>query len=306
MLSQATLHRASLRETSLGEANLSSARLDEANLKRADLSRANLSRASLQSADLTHANLSRTDLFEARLNRATFNEAFLYQTSFGNTRLTGAIGLETCRHLGPSLIDRPTLAQNPYLPDAFLRGCGLQAWEIEAAKLHDPALTPAQINDVVQQIHRVRGQHPLQLHNLFLCYSHADAAFVEHLETHLNARDILYWHDVHDAPFGRPDNIVIRAMRQNPTVLLVLSEHSAGRNWVDYEIDQAQKLGQILQRTVLCLITLDGHPQSETWPEALIDQMTQHPILDFSNWHDAQGFETTFAHLIDRLGLFSE
>ncbi len=306
MLSQSNLHAASLRETSLGEANLSSARLDEANLKRADLSRATLSRASLQGADLSHANLSRTDLFEARLNRATFSEAFLYQTAFGNTRLAGAIGLETCRHLGPSLLDRPTLAQHPYLPEAFLRGCGLQAWEIEAAKLHDPSLTSPQITDIAGRIHRIRAEHPLQRHNLFLSYSYADAAFVEHLERHLNARHILYWHDVHDAPFGRPDNIVIRAMRQNPTVLLILSEHSIDRNWVTYEIDQAHKLEQTLRRNALCLITLDETPQPDSWPETLIDHTTQHPPLDFSNWHDAEAFEPTFARLIDRLGLFSE
>ena len=306
MLSQATLTGASLREASLGEVNFASARLDEANLKRADLNRANLSRAALRGTDLTSANLSRTNLFEARLTQATLSEALLHQTSFGNTRLDGAIGLETCRHLGPSIIDHLTLTHNPDLPEAFLHGCGLQAWEIEAARLHDPTLSPAKITEIIQRIHRVRTEQSLQIHNLFLSYSHADAAFVEHLETHLKARHVLYWHDVHDAPAGRPDNIVARAMRRDPTVLLVLSEHSAERNWMEYEIDRARTLKQALRRTVLCLVTLDASWETADWPETLADEVAQYPILNFSNWQDPQTFDDMFARLMDHLDLFYE
>ena len=304
MLSQANLHGASLREASLGEANLSSARLDEANLKRADLSRANLSRASLKSATLTSANLSRTDFFETDLTQATLTEAFLYQTSFANTRLAGAIDLETCRHLGPSIIEHRTLAHHPHLPPTFLQGCGLQAWEIEAARLYDPALTPAQINDAIQQIHQARTQHPLQIHNLFLSYSYANTPFIEHLETDLNTRHIRYWRDEHDAPKGRLHNIVTRAMRPNPTVLLILSEHSVERNWVEYEIDQAHKLEQTLQRNVLCLINLDDSWTTADWSEELTDQVVQYPMLDFSTWQEAPVPEDIFPRLIAHLGLF--
>ena len=137
-----------------------------------------------------------------------------------------------------------------------------------------------------------------------MSYSHADAAFVETLETHLNAHHILYWRDVHDARTGRPDNIVIRAMRRNPTVLLILSEHSAQRPWVEYELDRARMLEQALRRTVLGLGTLDESWQTSSWAEAWSDETAPHPILDFSNWRDAEVFEDTFARLIERLGLF--
>jgi hypothetical protein len=46
-------------------------------------------------------------------------------TIFGNTNLTGAQGLDTCRHSGPSVIDFQTLAISGPLPLVFLRGCGL-------------------------------------------------------------------------------------------------------------------------------------------------------------------------------------
>jgi len=112
--------------------------------------------------------------------------------------------------------------------------------------------------------------------------------------------------DVHDAPAGRPDNIVIRAMRRNPTVLLILSEHSAERTWMAYEIDRARKLKQDLRRNVLCLITLDPSWKTADWSEALADQVAQHPILDFSNWQEARAFDDMFARLIENLGLFHE
>jgi len=81
-----------------------------------DLSRANLTDANLIGANLTGALLSRADLTGATLG----------ETIFGNINLTKVIGLETCRHFGPSTIDFRTLAQSGPLPFAFLRGVGSQ------------------------------------------------------------------------------------------------------------------------------------------------------------------------------------
>ena len=127
---------------------------------------------------------------------------------------------------------------------------------------------------------------------------------LETLETHLNAQHIRYWRDVHDAPTKRLHNIVTRAMRPDPMVLLILSEHSVDRNWVEYEVDQAHKLAQGLQRNALCLITLDASWATCDWPEAYTDQLVQYPMLHFSTWQEAPLFKETFAHLIERLGLF--
>ncbi len=304
MLSRAILNDASLREASLSETNLSSARLEGANLLRADLSRANLSRAVLQNANLSSANLSRTNLFEATLSRVSFEGAYLYETAFGNTKLAGAANLETCHHLGPSAIDHGTLARHPYLPPSFLRGCGLHAWEIEAMKLHDPSLPPTKISDIAQRVYQTRTAHAIQLHNLFLSFSHPDTAFIERLEAHLDEQDILYWRDVHDAPTTRlKKNIVIRGMRPNPTVLLTLSEHSVKQSWVTYEINQARTIEDALQRNVLCLIALDDSWQTSGWSEEIMDQVVQYPILDFSNWEDPEAFRATYTELIPLLNL---
>jgi uncharacterized protein YjbI with pentapeptide repeats len=59
------------------------------------------------------------------LCEANLTDAQLYETVFGNVDLTGAIGLETCNHNGPSTIDHRTLQRSGPLPLKFLRGVGL-------------------------------------------------------------------------------------------------------------------------------------------------------------------------------------
>jgi uncharacterized protein YjbI with pentapeptide repeats len=67
--------------------------------------RLELSGAHLRMADLRMANLSGADLSE---------------TIFGDTNLTDARGLDSCKHQGPSTIDHRTLMRSGPLPLAFL------------------------------------------------------------------------------------------------------------------------------------------------------------------------------------------
>ena len=82
------------------------------NLKKTDIETWNSSRqkdpslrTDLREADLTGmqlrgANLSRADLVWADFSDANLRGATLEGTIFGNTKLTGALGLETCRYAG--------------------------------------------------------------------------------------------------------------------------------------------------------------------------------------------------------------
>jgi hypothetical protein len=64
-------------------------------------------------------------LTRAVLTGANLADAALYDTHLANLNLNSVIGLETCRHNGPSPIDFRTLAQSWPLPLGFLRGVGL-------------------------------------------------------------------------------------------------------------------------------------------------------------------------------------
>ena len=95
-----------------------------------------------------------------------------------------------------------------------------------------------------------------------------------------------------------------RAIRQNPTVLLVLSEHSLSSDWVEHEVRTARELEKDLGHDVLCPIALDKSWKSSKWPERIMEQITEYNILDFSEWEDDVKFEGMFRKLIDGLELF--
>ena len=98
-LSHALLHGTILRGADLRNSKLSGAKLDGADLRRANLAGSDFTEALLAHANLTLADFSRVDL-----TRAVFWETILARVDF-----TGAIGLNSCRHGGPSIIDHLTL-----------------------------------------------------------------------------------------------------------------------------------------------------------------------------------------------------
>ncbi len=307
-LFNADLSRADLSRADLSRANLTMAMLREANLSVADLSVADLTMAILRRANLRRAILSMTILRDAHLGGANFANAHLYETIFANTYLKDAKGLKSCFHKGPSTIDNRTLKQSGKLPLplAFLQGCGLSDWEIESAKLYQPGLTHQQITDIVYRIDTIRAESPIQIHNLFISYTHVDSPFVKHLEDHLKKRHVRFWRDVHDAPAGPLEKIVVRAMRHNPTVLLILSARSVESDWVEFEAKQARKLEKELDRHVLCPVALDDSWKNCKWPMRLRDQIEKYHILDFSCWQDSSVFKGMFERLLTGLDLFYE
>jgi hypothetical protein len=133
-----------------------------------------------------------------------------------------------------------------------------------------------------------------------------DSKFVGKIEEHLKKRKVLYWRDVHDTPAGPLKKIVIRAMRQNPTALLILLESSVNIDWVEYEAQKARELEKELKRHVLCPIALDESWKTCNWSGVLRNQIKKYNILDFSKWKDGSDFEKKFNRLLQGLDLFYE
>ncbi len=307
-LARAILDRANLDGASLEHANLDSANLDSANLRHANLSIANLSRASLTDAKLNGVNLN-----GAGLKGARFDYAILGWTAIVDVDLSQTEGLETVKHGGPSGIATSTLectamglarkASRRGEIEAFLRGCGLSDWEIEAARLYTPGLSTDELTDITYEIHRLKGESPIQVNPLFISYSHADAPFVEALENRLNEKHIRYWRDVHDLKAGRLEAQIERAIRHNPTVLLVLSERSVESDWVRWEAQKARELEKELGRDVLCPVALDDKWKECSWPGWLRAQIEDYYILDFSEWQDSAAMTRQFPRLVEGLGI---
>lgn len=131
----ANLQGANLSGADLSRADLIGARLMGANLSQTVLFDANLRGAKLMGANLKGANLTMANLSSADLTSADLERAMLLDTLFANCSLHDTQGLDRCDHRGRSTVDQRTLEISGRMPDAFLRGCGLSDWQIEAAKL---------------------------------------------------------------------------------------------------------------------------------------------------------------------------
>jgi uncharacterized protein YjbI with pentapeptide repeats len=301
----ANLTRADLFEAYLTDTNLSSTKLQEAKFQRASLQRTNLSDAQLKGSDFQEANLWRANFSEVNLAGCNFGKALLEDTIWGNADLSEAIGLEAALHRGPSRISTDTFARSKgRITAAFLRGCGLSDWEIEAVKLYNPDLSNEEINNIQYRMYDLRATQALQISPLFVSYSHADSEFVDKLGESLTEKGIRYWRDIHDMKAGRMETQIDRAIRQNPTVLLVLSEHSLKSDWVEHEARTAHGLEKEMGRDVLCPVALDGSWKDSRWPKHVMEQIMEYNILDFSAWRDKNRFGSTFRKLIDGLELF--
>jgi hypothetical protein len=209
------------------------------------------------------------------------------------------------KHLAPSTIDLQTLRKSKgMIAEVFLRGCGLSDSEIEYAKLANPNLRNSEIVTIAYRITDLRATRPIQINNLFISYSHHDAPFVDQMDKHLTSNGVRFWRDLHDATAGRLERQIDRAMRLNPTVVLILSEHSINSDWVEHEAASARELEKELKRDVLCPIALDDTWKDCDWPMVLRRQIMDYNILDFSQWRDDKFFDRQFDKLIEGLHIF--
>ena len=304
-LSGANLEFTHLEGADLREANLISADLTSAYLNDVDLSKADLTGASLRDASLNSANLVEARLVNVDLSNVDFADARIGSTVFANIDFSESVRLEEAQHSSSSSIDTITLRRSKgQLPKSFLRGCGLPDWEIESARLFNPNLDGEEVNRILYRMYDLRATQAIQISPLFISYSHGDTLFVERIEDCLNKKGVRFWRDVHDATSGRLEKVIDRAMRLNPTVLLILSEHSLQSDWVEHEVRTARSLEKEMKKDVLCPVALDDSWKNSPWAMRIMEQIMEYNILDFSEWKDDTIFEKTFRKLIDGLELF--
>ncbi len=304
-LRKALLLQSDLSNASLVFADLSNAILVNANLSGSDLTLSNLTKANLKDANLKNANLISANLNSAYLAGSNFSNVVVEDTIFGNVDLSETLGLVDISHDAPSTIGTDTiLLSKGKIPEVFLKGCGLNDWEIEMVKLYNPELSNNERNKILYKIYDLQASQAIQVSPLFISYSHGDSSFVNKIEKALNNKGIRYWRDTHDMKAGRIETQIDRAISQNRTVLLVLSENSIKSDWVEHEVRTARGLEKDMGRDVLCPVALDDSWKSSLWPKRVMEQIMEYNILDFSAWEDEDKFEDMFRRLIDGLELF--
>ncbi len=288
-LSGARFSRGHLRGADFNGANLSMANLSETHLSTAHLREANLSAANLRGARLTGARLLGAILAMANLTEVDLSDGHLSETVFGNTNLTAVVGLETCKHGGPSILDHRTLAQSGPLPLVFLRGCGLRDWEIEMTKLYDQRLTSGHMIDILYRIHHLRTDPLIQFYSCFISYNHTDAVFAHNLHDRLQLRGIRCWLDEHQMLPGDDLYMQIdRGIRLWDKVLLCCSTAALKSWWIDHEIDLAFEKERQLMSTrgekVLALIPLDLDGFLPQWSSGKAPQVRSRLAANFVGW----------------------
>lgn len=288
-LREADLREADLSEAILRETDLSGAILQGADLFGADLVKASLGgaflkgvdllSANLQDADLSSAYLSWTDLTMAALERANLRNTSMQYVTLSDVDLSEVRGLDSVSHQGPSFVDIHTIYRSRgKIPEAFLRGCGV------------PDTFIAYIASLTVEA--------IQYYSCFISYSSKDEAFAQCLHADLQENAVRCWFAPEDMRIG--DKIrsrIDQSIRLHDKLLVVLSEHSIGSDWVEDEVETAIEEERKREKTVLFPIRLDEAVMEtdEAWAAKI--RRTRH-IGDFSHWKDHASYQEAFERLL--------
>ena len=130
--------------------------------------------------------------------------------------------------------------------------------------------------------------------NIFVSYSTRDAKFAEKLERRLQAASFKVFRDVHGVVAGRLDKQLKENIDRTDALLLIFSKHSAGSDWVEWEVQSARERERTEGIDLLCPISLDDAWRTATWNGPLMLQIKDYAILDFSK-------PRKFDSMLDRL-----
>jgi uncharacterized protein YjbI with pentapeptide repeats len=251
----------------------------------ADLSYANLCRANLKEADLRGTNLTHSNLTASELDGADLTSAILGETVFANVDLGNVKGLETCIHLGPSVIDFRTLVRSLKAPIVFWRGCGLP-------------------DTLIEYIRSLTGD-ALQFYTCFISYSSKDQVFADRLHADLQNVGVRCWFAPHDLAIGAKTwDKIDQQIRVRDKLLVVLSKASISSSWVEDEVIAAFSEERTRNSTVLFPIRIDDSvmTSSQPWARKLCDQRN---IGDFRRWKTHGAYQKSFSRLLRDLKMGS-
>jgi hypothetical protein len=278
-LQGANLYMARLASARLPLADLEGASLRRVNLAHGRLYKANLERTNLSGADCRNADLRRARLVRADVSSARFDAAVMGWTVIASVDLSGALGLDTVNHAGPTYLDIETVYRsNGRIPEAFLRGAGAP-------------------DDFIVHIQSLTGK-PIEFYSCFISHSSKDEEFARRLYADLQAKSVRCWFSPEHLKIGD----IIRSsldesIRLYDKLLLILSENSINSDWVEKEVETAFERERQDGKTVLFPIRLDDSVMETDKAWASDIRRTRH-IGDFRNWREPAAYRMAIERLL--------
>jgi hypothetical protein len=156
--------RLDLREAELHNMDLCAVDLSEVDLRStsfigSELMNANFYKAILVGADLSRTELSGAVFYRAYLDNVNLDRAWLTATSFRDVDLSTARGLTTVTHYQPSSIGFDTIQKSQgKIPEVFLRGCGLNEFEINFGKLFKSGMDRSEVIEITNKLVDLYGR----------------------------------------------------------------------------------------------------------------------------------------------------
>lgn len=286
-LFRTSLHRAQFIEAHLHDADLSASSLNDTDFTDAFFSRTNLTKADMNGANFFRARLREVSFVRGNLDNAILTEATLEQSLFEGVDLRKVKGLETVKHLGPSIIGLDTIIRSHgKIPEVFLRGAGMQ-------------------EPIIEQIPALIGSlNPIDYYSCFISYSSIDQDFADQLYDDLQNKGVRCWFAPHDLRIGDrfPDRIEESILFYDK-LLIVLSENSVKSTWVEDECRAALEKEirlreeQQLNKTALFPIKLDAAIKEATSQWVYKIRRERH-IGDFTNWKNHDKYQKAFERLL--------
>lgn len=316
-LSRISMQFSNLQGSSLIYANLCDSHMEESDFSEAILFGADLSitycyrtlfiKTDIRWAQMSisNANLEGADLRQATIltmSHVNFKNTILGGTVFKDVDFSTIDNLKTVIHTAPSPISTASLIKSKgKIPKLFLRGCGLEEWEIESCKLYNPDLSSYEIAGIQNDVFQLRSKSPIAINPVFISYASQDEVFVKSLEIKLTESNIRYWRDKHDMKAGNIETQIERGINLSPIFIIILSKSSTKSDWVQWEAKIARDHEKREKRDVLCPISLDNSWKTCAWTSVLKNQMEKYHILDFSEWREESELIAMYQKLVSGL-----
>lgn len=302
-LEDSRFHACNMTNISISFSKMTGSQIREVRLRRANLEQSNIAASSLTAVDLRNARLCGTGFIESRISRSHFVGAIAMTADFSDAHIT------RCRFEYSDLSE--TSFHNSEFVSCRISKCNVIGTDFSGARFNNcmindidfsraldtdrMKITNAQKGDGCQTETELISNGPKRFQSCFLSYSSLDYEFVNKLSLDLPEHGVLIWLDRKDmSSINWIETSLQKAILSHDVLVLVLSQHAEGRDWVKFETEQARAAG-----VEIVPVVIDYQIGERQWVKDIME--AGHDTIDFTQWRNEASYLTARALLLKRL-----